>query len=107
MPGPRSCLHRPAPEREQALRSLLDKEDEEHEHGDLGEHGARPGLEEFVDDAQAERGVYGARELANAAQHDDHERIDDIALAEIGPHVADLRQSTASQARDPCPETEG
>ena len=49
----------------------------------------------------------GARELADAAQHDHHERVDDVALAEVGPDVADLRQRAAGQAGDARAEREG
>ena len=35
-----SCFHRPALQREQALRPLLDEDDDEHEHRDLREHRA-------------------------------------------------------------------
>ena len=45
-------------------------------------------------------GVHGAGELADAAQHDDHERVDDVALAEVGTDVADLRQRAAGEAGD-------
>src|SRR5204863_9083608 len=84
----RSRIDHPALEREQALRALLDEHDDEHEQRDLREHRARPRLEELVGDAEAQRRVHGAGEQADAAQHDDHERIDDVALAEIGADVA-------------------
>src|SRR5512138_1097442 len=76
---------------EQSLRPLLDEDDDEDEHGDLREHCALPGFEKLVDDAEPERRVNGAGQLTDAAQHDDHERVDDVALAEIGSDVADLR----------------
>ena len=44
--------------------------------------------------------VHRSGELADAAQHDDHERIDDVALAEIGTDVADLRQRAAGESRN-------
>ena len=70
---------------------------------DLGEHRALPGFEELVDDAEPERRVHGARELTDAAEHDDHERVDDVALAEVGTDVADLRQRAAGEPGDARP----
>ena len=54
----------------------------------------------------AERRVDGAGELADAAQHDDHERVDDVALAEVGADVADLRQRAAGEPGDAGAEAE-
>ena len=45
-----SCLHRPALEREQAARPLLDEQDDGDQHQDLAEHRAGIGLEELVDE---------------------------------------------------------
>src|SRR6266513_2237350 len=59
--------------REQSLRTLLDEYDDEHQHRNLGQHGAGPSLEEFVDDAQAHRRVDSPGELTDAAEHHDHE----------------------------------
>ena len=67
---------------------------------DLREHRALPRLEELVGDAEAQRRVHRAGELADAAQHDDHERVDDVALPEVGTDVADLRQRAAGEPRD-------
>src|ERR1700682_4138622 len=88
-------------ERKQALRPLLDEDHDEDQNRDLGEHGARPRLEELVDDAQAERRIDSAGELADAAQHDHHERVDEIALSQIRADVADLRQRTAGTTTNP------
>ena len=55
--GPRSCFGTPSLHREDALRSLLDEDDDEHQHHDLGQHRAGPALQQLVQHAQAERGV--------------------------------------------------
>ena len=48
-----------------------------------------------------------APEIADAAEHHDHEAVDDVALAEIGRDVVDLRQRHAGDAGDAGPEREG
>src|ERR1039457_2844877 len=68
-----SCIHRSALEREQTLRTLLDEDDDEHQHQDLGEHRPRPCLEELVEDTEAHRRVNGSPELTQPAEHADHE----------------------------------
>src|ERR1700722_16025118 len=50
-----SRFHRPALEREHAARPFLDEEDDQHQDGDLAEHRAGDGFEEFVGDAEHER----------------------------------------------------
>ena len=57
-------------------------------------------FEELVEDAEAERGDDRAGELADAADDDDEERVDDVALAEVGADVADLRERAAAEAGD-------
>ena len=47
-----------------ALRTFLDEDDDEHQHGNLGQHRARPALQELVQNAQAQRGIHGTRQLA-------------------------------------------
>src|SRR5438067_2150986 len=101
-----SRLNRATFQCEKALRSLLDEHDDEDQHGDLRQHRALPGFEEFVDDAEPERRIHGARELANAAQHDHHERVDDVALSEIRSDVADLRQRAPGETCNSRSEAE-
>src|SRR4030095_10353464 len=79
----------------QSLRPLLDEDDDEDEHRDLGEDRALPRLEELVRNPEAKRRIHGARELADTAQHHDHERVDDVALSEVRTHVPDLRERAA------------
>src|SRR5450830_697342 len=55
--------------REDALRALLDEDDDEHQHRDLGQHGPGDAFEEFVQDAQAQRGIHRAGQLPHPAQH--------------------------------------
>ena len=54
----------------------------------------------LLSEAEPERRVHRAGELADAAEHDDHERVDDVALAEVGADVADLRQRAAGESGD-------
>ncbi|KAG1244259.1 hypothetical protein G6F65_021910 [Rhizopus arrhizus] len=49
----------------------------------------------------------GAGQLAHAAQHHHHEGIDDVAAAQVGAHVAQLRQGHAGQSRDARTQPEG
>src|SRR5947207_7798370 len=46
----------PTTQREQTLWSALDEEDDEDEHHDLAQHRAGRGLDQLVDDSQAQRG---------------------------------------------------
>ena len=63
-----SRLRRAALEREDALRSPLDEQDDEAEHDDLAEHRARDRLEQLVDDAETEAPRRRAGQLADAAR---------------------------------------
>src|ERR1700710_299273 len=47
-----STFDRAALEREDALRSLLDEQNDHAQHDDLAEHSARDRLEQLVDDAE-------------------------------------------------------
>src|SRR6516162_10900308 len=67
-------LDRAAAQREQAARPALDEHDDRDQHEDLAEHRARVGLEELVDDAEQESADHGAPQVADAAEHNDHER---------------------------------
>src|SRR5664279_662568 len=49
------------------------------QYDDLGDHRTGPAFEQFGEYAQAKRGPYGASELPDATEHDDHEGIDDVA----------------------------
>src|SRR5690606_14166322 len=69
--------------REQPARTLLDEQDQKYEHEDLREDRADLGLEQLADDAEAEAADERAPEVSDAAEHDDHERVDDIGLPEI------------------------
>ena len=65
------------------------------------------GLEELVGDAEREGADQRAPEIADAAEHHDHEAVDDVALAEVGADVVDLRQRDAGDAGDAGAEPEG
>src|SRR6266853_4307725 len=92
---------------EHSLWAPLDEEDDEHEHGDLGEHCTLPGLEQLVGETQAQSGVHRAGELSHAAENHHHEGIDDVGLSEIGADIADLRQRAAGQAGNTRAQAEG
>src|SRR3954469_11346449 len=101
-----SRFHRPSLEREQAARPFLNEEDDQHQDRDLAEHGTGERLEELVGDAEGEGADQRAPEVSNAAEHHHHERIDDVALPEIGAHIVDLRQRNARNSGDPGAEPE-
>ena len=46
------------------MRTLLDKDDDEHQHRNLGEHRAGPAFQKLVENAQAEGRIHGAGQLA-------------------------------------------
>src|SRR6476620_8066196 len=94
-------------ERKQPARPALDEQDDEHQHKDLAQHGAGIGFEELVDDAERGRTDQGAEEIADAAEHHDHEGVDDVALAEIGADIVDLAQRHAGEPRDARAQAEG
>ena len=58
-------------------------------------------LEDLVGDAEHQRAERRAPEIADAAEHHDHEAVDDVALAEVGRDVVDL--ATARRRRCPRP----
>src|SRR3954447_13298973 len=85
-----SSLHRTAAQREQALRTLLNERDDQHQNQNLGRNGADVRFHELADDAQPQSGVERPGELTDAAEHHHHEGIDDIGLPELRSDVADL-----------------
>ena len=91
---------------EDPLRSLLNEEHDEHEHQDLSHDGTGEGFEELVDEPETERADDGTRELPDAAEHDDHERIDDVGLSELRSDVAELRDGDATETGDGRAEPE-
>ncbi len=60
----------------------------------------------LADETQAEAADHRSRQLADAAQHHGHERIDDVALPEIRADVADLRERAAAESRNARAERE-
>src|SRR5258706_11113272 len=76
---------------EHSPRAPLDEEDDEHEHGDLGEHCTLPGLEQLVGETQAQSGVHRPGELPHAAAHRHHEGVDYVGPSDISPALADQR----------------
>src|SRR5471032_2737442 len=89
---------------EHTLRTLLDEQHDQHEHRDLREHRAPERLDRLADKPQSKAADYRSRQLPDAAQHHRHERIDDVALSEVRPDIADLRERATAQSRDACAE---
>src|SRR5471032_3242210 len=89
---------------EHALRTLLDEQYDQHEHRDLREHRAPERFDRLADKPQSKAADHRSRQLPDAAQHHRHERIDDVALAEVRPDIADLRERATTQSRDACAE---
>src|SRR4051812_33164666 len=77
---------------EHALGTPLDEEDQDHEQHDLSEHRARQRLEELVGDTEADGAGDRACDVTHATQHDHHEAVDDVALAQLRTDVAELRE---------------
>ncbi len=73
---------------------------------DLGEHGAGQRLQQLVGDAERERRHERAPQIADAAEHHDHEAVDDVALAEVRRDVVDLRERDARDTGDAAAEAE-
>ena len=73
----------------------------------LAQHRAGKGLKEFIGDAERERADQRAPQVSDAAEHHDHERVDDVALPQVGRDVVDLRERNAGQAGNAGAEAEG
>jgi hypothetical protein len=74
---------------------------------DLAQHCADLRFENLVGDAQPEGRCHATGQLADAAQHHHHERVDDVALTQVRADIAHLRQRHAAQACDAGAEAEG
>src|SRR5579872_1374540 len=96
--GWKSRFHRPALEREHAARPPLDEQDQKDQHDDLAKHSASERLNELVHHAQCQRTDQRAPQIADTAEHDDHEAVDDVALTKIGRDVVDQTEHYASNA---------
>ena len=51
--------------------------------------------------------VKRAPQIADAAEHHDHEAVDDVALAEVRADIVDLREGHAGDAGDARAQPEG
>src|SRR5476651_814598 len=89
---------------EHALRTLLDEQHDQHEHRDLREHRAPERFDRLADKPKSKATDHRSRQLADTAQHHRHERIDDVALPQIRPDIADLRERATAQSGDACAE---
>ncbi len=85
----------------------LDEQDQRHQHEDLGQHRTGPGLQQLVGDAQRQAADQGAPQIAHAAEHHHHERVDDVGLPQIGPDIGELGQRDAGDTGDAGSEPEG
>ena len=68
--------------------------------GDLALNGADHRLEDLVGDADHQRPERGSPKVADAAEHHDHEAVDDVALAEVRRDVVDLGKRDAGNSGD-------
>src|SRR5688572_28634516 len=91
----------------QTLRAALNEQDDEDEHSDLAEHGARQWLDQLLGHAEAERGGHGAGDAADPTEHHHHEGVEDVGLSQLGPDVGDLRERNTAEPSDPGAEAEG
>ena len=89
------------------LRSPLDEEDDDDQQHDLALDRADQRLEQLVGEADHQRAKRRAPQVADAAEHDDHEAVDDVALAEIGRDVVDLRKRDPGDPGNAGAEPEG
>src|SRR5436190_17748841 len=102
-----SSLQAAAACHEDSRGTPLEEQDDGGQHRDLSHHGPQPGLEDLIGDTDAERGGDGAEDAADAAEHDDHEAVHDMILAQRGADIADLRQARARHAGEARAEREG
>src|SRR5579872_4657088 len=96
--GESSRFDCPALEREHAAWAPLNEQDQQDQHDNLAEDSAGERFEELVHDAQGQGAYHSAPKIAYATEHDDHETVDDVALAEVGGDVVDLAQRHACHA---------
>ena len=76
------------------------------QHEDLAEHGAGVRLEQLVDDPERHAADQRAPQVADAAEHHHHERVDDVGLSEVGTDVGQLAERHAGHAGDAGAEAE-
>src|SRR5262249_16843581 len=104
---PRRSRVRIAPlRREEPRGPPLDEQDDEDEDQHLAEDGAEGGLDDLVESSDPDRRQDAAQQLADAPGDDDHERVDDVVLAQLGPHVADLGERAPREPGQPGAERE-
>ena len=75
-PGGVSCFRTAALQGKDALWTLLNKDHDEQQHGDLGQHGAGPAFQQLAEHAQSQSRIDGARQLPYTAQH--RQMLDDV-----------------------------
>src|SRR4051812_10831671 len=105
--GAGSGICEPPFRREQTGRPPLKEDDDDAEDDDLGPDGLEDRLEELVDHAEPEAGPDGAGELADAAGHDDEERVDDVVAAHVGRDALDGGEGATGHAGEPGAQGEG
>src|SRR6266853_4422707 len=105
---PESTLEAPALGDEDACGTPLQEEDDHPEHEYLSEHRVEKDLlERLIDDPDAQGADHSADNVADASDDNGHEAIDDIALAEAGTDIADLREEGAGQSSKAAAQAEG
>ncbi len=100
----RSCdLRGAALEREDALGTTLDEQDDEAQDDDLAEHGASRRLEHLVDEAEAEAAASVPASFPTPPSTTTMKESTMYALTELGAYVAELRQRDAAEPATPEP----
>src|SRR5471032_216668 len=101
-----SSVDHPSFQCEEALRTFLDKQNDQRQDQDLAQYGADLWFENLVGDTQPEFRHHTTGQLTDTAEHHHQERIDDVALAQVRADVADLAQGDTAQACDARAEPE-
>src|SRR5260221_109326 len=85
----------------------LKEEDDHRQHEDLSKHRIEKDLlQRLIDNPDPERADDRADDITDAPDHDSHEAIDDITLAQAGTDIADLRKERSREAREAAPQSE-
>src|SRR3954451_20979322 len=92
--------------REQSPRTTLDEEDQRHQDENLSEHRAGVRFQQLVDDPEGHPADERAPQVADAAEDYDHERVDDVRLAQIRTDVRELAERYTGDTRDSGTEPE-
>src|ERR1700693_1943895 len=85
-----SNLHAAAFQSEQTSGTFLNEQNDQHQHRDLCQNRTPEWFNHFTNHSQAHSANDGTGELTDTAQHNHHERVDDVVLTQVRTHVSDL-----------------